>query len=457
MGLGYLLQWLRGSPAQAVTPALVDSLIAAIDQRLAAQLDAILHHPTFQALEREWRTVKFLVDRIDSRENIIVEMVNLSREDLDLDFQDSPEIGQSGLYRLAYVAEYGQFGGRPLALALAQYEIANSPEDYRTLSQAAEVGAAVHAPFLFPLSPKFFDLRSFADFDHTSEIGAIFQGQSRERWRALRAEEKSRYLALTWPGFLLRLPYTPTTVFTLNYEEKILDQATDCLWGPASAALALVMAESFALYRWCVNITYDHGGGILTGLLTRPSQALGSFSPRLCCQYQVSESLERTLAEEGIISLVARREPGQAFFLSANSPRRPQEFVGTPGPESEKAQAAALSHRLVTQLPYLMIVNRLAHYLKVLQRENIGSWKGATALETELNQWLNQFVTDMANPEPQARGRRPLRQAQARVLEEPGRPGWYRVSLTVRPHFKLLGASFDLSLTGRLEKMTWGV
>ena len=96
--------------------------------------------------------------------------------------------------------------------------------------------------------------------------------------------------------------------------------------------------------------------------------------------------------------------------------------------------------------------NRLAHYLKVLQREQIGAWKERTDLELELNKWIRQFVADQENPSAEVRSRRPLRAAQVNVSDVEGEPGWYRVSLSVRPHFKYMGADFTMSLVGKLDK-----
>jgi type VI secretion system protein ImpC len=101
----------------------------------------------------------------------------------------------------------------------------------------------------------------------------------------------------------------------------------------------------------------------------------------------------------------------------------------------------------------MMIINRLAHYVKVIQRESLGSMKDSPALEAELNAWLNQYVTDMDSPSPSIRGRRPLRFAKVEVRDVPGAPGWRQMSLRVRPHFKFMGASFTLSLVGRLDDM----
>ena len=100
----------------------------------------------------------------------------------------------------------------------------------------------------------------------------------------------------------------------------------------------------------------------------------------------------------------------------------------------------------------MFIINRLAHYLKVIQRENLGTWKERSDLERELNTWIRQFVADQENPAEEVRSRRPLRSAKVEVTEVEGEPGWYRASLHVRPHFKYMGSDFTLSLVGKLDK-----
>jgi type VI secretion system protein ImpC len=98
------------------------------------------------------------------------------------------------------------------------------------------------------------------------------------------------------------------------------------------------------------------------------------------------------------------------------------------------------------------VVNRLAHYIKVLQREQIGSWKEKGDLHRELNKWISQYVAEMDNPTPEVRSRRPLRMANVTVEDVPGEAGWYKVGIQVRPHFKYMGAFFTLGLVGKLDK-----
>ena len=80
-----------------------------------------------------------------------------------------------------------------------------------------------------------------------------------------------------------------------------------------------------------------------------------------------------------------------------------------------EGKAAETNYRLGTQLPYMFIVTRISHYLKVLQREQIGSWKERGDLERELNKWISQYVSDMDNPSAEVRSRRPLRKAAIAV------------------------------------------
>ena len=174
---------------------------------------------------------------------------------------------------------------------------------------------------------------------------------------------------------------------------------------------------------------------------------MGEIETKITTEVLVSDRREYELAEAGFIALTMRKGSDNAAFFSANSAQKPRYFGN-----SAEGKAAELNFRLGTQLPYLFIINRLAHYLKVLQREQIGAWKERTDLELELNRWIRQYVADQDNPSAEVRGRRPLRAASIGVEDVAGQPGWYRVSLSVRPHFKYMGADFTLSLVGKLDR-----
>ena len=434
---------------EPVKKAMVDRMIAEIDAKLSRQMDEILHNPEFQALESSWRGLKLLVDRTNFRENIKLEILNASKQDLLDDFEDSPEINQSGLYKHIYTAEYGQFGGQPVGALIANYFFDPSAPDIKTLQYVSSVASMSHAPFIAAAGPKFFGLESFTGLPDLKDLKDHFEGPQFAKWQSFREQEDARYVGLTVPRFLLRNPYDPedNPVKTFVYKENVAGSHEHYLWGNTAYTFASRLTDSFAKFRWCPNIIGPQSGGAVEDLPLHHFESMGEIETKIPTEVLVSDRREYELAEEGFIALTMRKGSDNAAFFSANSAQKPK-FFGI----SEEGKTAELNYKLGTQLPYMFIINRLAHYLKVLQREQIGAWKERTDLELELNKWIRQFVADQENPSSEVRSRRPLRAAQVIVSDVEGEPGWYRVSLNVRPHFKYMGADFTLSLVGKLDK-----
>jgi type VI secretion system protein ImpC len=432
-----------------IDKAAVDVMIAEIDARLSAQINEVLHAPAFQKLEAAWRGLKYLVDKVDFRENVRVEVLNVSKQDLIDDFEDSPEIPKSGLYRTVYSAEYGTFGGKPVGLIVSNYDFGPGPQDMQLLSNCAAVATMSHAPFICNTAPQMFGEESFENLPKLKDLKSLFEGPQYARWHAFRESEDSRYVGMCMPRFLLRLPYGQSTipVKSFNFEETAIGNHDAYLWGPASIAFATRVADSFAKYRWCPNIIGPQSGGAVEDLPLHQYKAMGEIQTKIPTEIQLTERREYELSEEGFIGLVYRKDSNNAAFFSANSPQKAKIFADT-----AEGKASELNYRLGTQLPYMFIITRLAHYMKVMQREQIGSWKERGDLERELNLWISQYVADMENPAPAVRSRKPLRSARIVVEDVPGQPGWYRCALQLRPHFKYMGASFTLSLVGKLDK-----
>jgi len=428
---------------------LIDTMVAELDRRLSLQVNEILHHADFQQLESAWRSLKFLVDHVDFRENIRVDLLNASKEDVHEDFEDSPELTKSGLYRLIYSNEYGVFGGRPYAMICAGYDFGPGPHDMDLLAKCASIAAMAHAPFISNASPEFFGEKSVLGLPYLKDLESLFKGPQYARWHSLRDSEDSRYVGLCLPRFLLRLPYSESTVPVKDFDftEDVSGHHERYLWGYASTAFATRVADSFAKFRWSPNIIGPQSGGAVDGLTLHQYEALGQLQTKLPTEILLTERREFELSEEGFIGLVFRKSSENAAFFSANSVQRVKFFGSTP-----EGKQAELNYRLGSQLPYMFIMTRLAHYVKVLQREQLGTWKERADLERELNAWLNQYVSDMDDPAPAVRARRPLRSGRLQVEEVDGQPGWYRCGLQIQPHFKYMGASFTLSLVGKLDK-----
>jgi len=438
-----------GHEPAKVSRASLDDMIAAIDRKLSLQVDAILHNAEFQKLESTWRSLQFLVDRVDFHENVKVELLHVTKDELVEDFEDAPEVVKSGLYKTVYTAEYGQFGGKPYACLIGNYEFGAGPQDIRLLQNTAAVAAMSHTPFIAATAASFFGIDDFNTLPNLKDIKSIMEGPQYTKWQSFRETEDARYVGLTLPRFLLRLPYGPDTapVKSFNYQENVSASHQHYSWGNAAFAFASRITESFSQYRWCANIIGPQSGGAVEDLPLHQYEAMGAIQTKIPTEVLISERREFELAEEGFIALTMRKGSDNAAFFSANSVQKPKHFgISAEGKEAE------LNYKLGLQLPYMFIVSRLAHYLKVIQREHIGTWIERSDLEQELNTWIRQYVSDMDNPMPGVRSRRPLRQAEISVEEVSGESGWYRVSLKVRPHFKYMGSYFTLSLVGKLDK-----
>jgi len=426
----------------------LDEMIAHIDTLLSAQMDEILHNKSFQELESTWRGIRFLVERTNFNENVKIDLLDATKEEILDDFENNLDITQSTLYKQIYSAEYGQFGGEPVGAIVADYELDKSNQDMTFLNKMSSIAAMSHSPLLTSLSAKFFGLDNFAELENIKDLKSLLEGPQYTRWRTFRENEDAKYTGCLVNRFLTRSPYIPedNPIKSFNYRETV-DKHDDMLWGNGAYAFATRLTDSFADYRWCGNIIGPKGGGAVKDLPTYTYENYGSVQTKIPTEVLITDRREFELAENGFITLTLRRDSNNAAFFSANSVLKPKVFPNTP-----EGKAAETNFRLGTQLPYVFLISRLAHYLKVLQREEIGTWKERSDVERGLNEWLRQYISDQENPPADVRSRRPFRNARVIVSDIAGEPGWYKIELLARPHFKFMGANFELSLVGKLDK-----
>jgi type VI secretion system protein ImpC len=452
-GTRKLLDELIRSEATApkIDKELINEMIADIDRRLSAQINELLHAEPVRKLEAAWRGLKYMVDQVDFRENVRLEIINVSKDDLRMDFEDAPDITKSGLYNTVYRTSFGTLGGKPYGVICSTYDFGPGTEDVQLLGKCAAVGAMSHAPFMANTAPKMFGVDSYTELPRLKDLQAVFEGPQYARWNSFRETEDARYVGLCMPRFMLRAPYgrreSELSVKAFDFSEEVIDEHERYLWGAASIAMTARIADSFAKYRWCPNIIGPQGGGSVHALPLHQYEKGGELQTKVPVEVSLDDRREFELAEQGFISMVFRKDSDNASFFSANSIQKPKIFAKTP-----EGLAAQTNYMLGTRLPYMFVITRLAHYLKVLQREQIGSWKSRSDLDRELNQWIRQYVSDMPDPPAETRSRKPLKKARITVEEVEGQVGWFRCSLHVLPHLKFEGAEFELSLVGKLDK-----
>lgn len=422
-------------------------MLVELDRRIGLQLDEILHHPDFLKLESTWRSLKFLVDRTFTTENCIVDILNVSKQALIEDFEDVPEIVNSRLYEIIYSSEFGQFGGRPYGVLVGDYEFGPGAQDIKLAQQIAAIANMSHAPFLAAADSKLFDIDSFAELSRLRDLEAIFHQERFAKWNAFRSSEDARYFALTLPKFRLRDTYGSDQgeLNSGGYRETVTDGIKHGVWGNAAYAFASRLVDSFAKYRWCINITGEENGKVDGLHMEKSDGAVNSL--RIPTQVLIPDRQERELIKYGFIPLSIHKGSDSAAFFSSNSIIAPKTFSN-----DQRGKDKALSHHMSSQLQYLFITCRIAHYLKMMQREHIGSWKNRSEVNHELNEWIRQYVSDMDNPTAAIRARRPLRRARIEVNDVQDKNDWYVIEILITPHLKYMGASFTLEETGKLDK-----
>jgi type VI secretion system protein ImpC len=431
--------------------AAINARIADIDQLLSRQLNEVMHAPELQKLEASWRGLHYLVQQTETSTLLKLKVLNVSKDDLLRDLERASEFDQSTLFKKVYEEEYGTAGGAPFSALLGDYEFSRHPQDMALLEKISQVAAAAHAPFIAAASPQLFNLDSFTDIGLPRDLAKIFDTVEYTKWKSFRESEDSRYVALTLPHMLLRLPYGPDTVpvQAFNFVEDV--DGTDhrkYLWGNAAYALGTRITDAFAKYGWCVAIRGLEGGGLVEGLPTHTFKTdEGEVALKCPTEIAITDRREKELADLGFIPLVHYKGRDFAVFFGTQTAQKPKKY------DTDAANANA---RLSAQLQYILAISRFAHYLKAIMRDKVGSFMSRGNCEAYLNRWINNYVVGSDDVGQEMKAKYPLREARIEVSEVPGKPGVYRAVAFLRPHFQLEELTISLRLVAELPQAAGG-
>ncbi len=425
----------------------INARIADIDALLSQELNAIMHAPEFQHLEASWRGLHYLVYQTETSTMLKIRVLNVSKQDLLRDLERATEFDQSALFKKVYEEEYGMFGGAPFGVLIGDYEFGRHPQDMALLEKISNVAAAAHAPFIAAASPQLFNLDSFTDVGVPRDLAKIFDTVEYAKWKSFRESEDSRYVALTLPHILMRLPYGKETVpvEAFNFEEEVDGtHHSKYLWGNAAYALGTRITDAFARYGWTVAIRGVEGGGLVEGLPTHTFKTdEGDVALKCPTEIAITDRREKELSDLGLVPLVHCKGRDFAAFFGTQSCQKAKKY------DTDAANANA---RLSTQLQYIMATARFAHYLKAIMRDKIGSFMSRGECETFLNRWINNYVVGSDEAGQEMKARYPLREARGDVSEVPGKPGVYRAVAFLRPHFQLDELTVSLRLVAELPQ-----
>ncbi len=431
--------------------ATIEAIIAELDKKLSDQLNQVMHHPEFQQLESAWRGLNHLVSNTETGVLQKIRVLNISKKEVakTLKRYKGTAWDQSPLFKKFYEQEYGQLGGEPYGCFVGDYYFDHSPQDVETLSGLSQICAAAHTPFISASSPGLMQMENWSEISNPRDLAKIFTTPEYAAWRSLRESDDSRYLALTMPRFLARLPYGAKTdpVAEFNFEEDAsAGDASKYTWANSAYAMAVNINRAFKEYGWCTRIRGVESGGTVEGLPTHtfPSDD-GGIDMKCPTEVAISDRREAELSRMGLLPLIHRKNSDVAAFMGAQSLHKAPEF--------EDATATA-NAALGARLPYLFASCRFAHYLKCIVRDKLGSFSTRDSMQGWLHDWVMNYVD--GNPETsseETKARKPLAGAEVTVDEIEGQPGYYSAKFHLRPHYQLEGMTVSLRLVSRLPSL----
>ena len=417
----------------------IKSLISGIDKLLSAQMNEVLHCPEVREMEGTWRGLWYLVNNTETDQKLKIRVMNISKEQLADTLEDfeGQMWDQSPIFKKTYTDEYSMFGGEPFGVMIGAYEFSNHPRDVGLLRNLSGICASAHMPFIAAASPRLFRMDTWQELPNPQDLQQIVSNPAYASWQSLRESEDARYIGLTMPRVLARLPYGADTVPVKGFafEEEVKGDHNKYVWMNAAFPMGVNINRSHKLFGWGTQIRGVENGGSVA--MKCPTEAA------------IDDRREAELAKLGLMPILHRKNTDLAAFIGAHSLQDDETRAGRL--VDPDAQA---NERLSANLPYLFPVSRFAHYLKAIARDKVGSFKERSDMQVWLTEWINRYV--LANPafaDDKARAKRPLAAAEVQVDSVEGRPGYYNARFYLRPHYQLEGINASLRLVSELPSV----
>lgn len=416
----------------------IENAIAEIDKQMSRQMSAIMQHDEFRRLEGSWRGLGKMVRESETGRSLKIKLVDFNKGELLDQFEDAPAVDRSPLFDALYQKEFGTAGGEPYGLLVGDYTFSHKDDDVALLRYMGETAAASHAPFIAAANPEMFEFDSFETFNEGKPVASGFDSPSYASWNAFRESDDARYVSLTLPHTLARLPYGKKGLGTDSFDYEELNNDTDgnplpkdnsqLVWSNAAFDLGLKMTQAHTAFGWCTAIRGLDNGGKVENLpnLTYKSLA-GDLQQQCPIEVNLTDEREKELSDLGFLPLVHYKNTNYGVFIGSQTTQKPKVFA-----DPDATSNSAISARL----PYIMASSRIAHYLKVMGRDMLGSNLEVNDIQKVLQTWIDQYTNSGAVGNTE-RSKTPLCESRILVVEQPGRPGAYSAVAHLRPWLQL--------------------
>lgn len=398
-----------------------DFLYADLEVCLGELLNQLLHFEPFAQLETRWRQVFSLSASARHHKASELVLLNVSKDALAEDLDGI--ITHSQLFDRVYNHEFGQFGGQPFNLLVVDFYIQQTEQDLALLDALAAIGRSAHLPVVLPVSTKFLGFKGYEQL----------LGHSLNEWlesprfmplHRLAERAHSRYLFLVMPDQVVRSPYQGD-YSGLFFQEQLDAEGEALLWGSSCYSLAATVLNTFDLQTAFSQMTGSYFGRELLHKPYKDRIADLELSP---LEVELSASMVADLSRHGFCVLNALSEQNTSYFTQLNS-------FHVLSLEDDSVSPDA-------QLPFLLTVCRIAHMMKRVFREQIGSMDEPEVLRQKLEQWLKNFVVNLEAPALDVMMKKPFRNAEVVLNSKEG----CLMEVRLQPHLRYMDERFQLSL-----------
>ncbi len=225
----------------------VAAMKTAVDEALSTAMRMVLHHPEFQSIEAQWRSLDLIARSVEDDDTLDVILYDVSAEEIAADLASEEDLAQTGLVRLLTEEPLDEENGRGGYSALiGLYTFEETPPHAELLGRIGRVAAHVDAPFISAITPAYLDIKK--EDRHPLVV---------KTWDTFRAMPEAGHVGLASPRFMLRRPYGAKSepIYEFDFEEFTeAEGLRGMLWANPAVLVTILLAQSFKQNGKAMNL-----------------------------------------------------------------------------------------------------------------------------------------------------------------------------------------------------------
>lgn len=288
------------------------SMVGAVDKTITEVMRSILHDRRFMEIEAAWRGLFFLVRRTETSSDLRIFILDLTKEEAAEDVKDA----ENSLVKRTLTKGAN---GDPWAAFFGNYAFTADVDDAAAVVRIGKIASTAKTPFVSHIRPEILGIQALADQPDPDDWDFSGQNAAGKLWAAIRGLPESKFIGMTMPRFLARLPYgaatEPAESFTFEEFDDPGDRE-DLLWSNGCFIAAHLLAASYSQFGWQFGEQYVQDvDGLPMYVFRKEGQTISQPS----AEVQLSQNAAERLMEYGVMPLVSFKDSNRVRLLRLQS------------------------------------------------------------------------------------------------------------------------------------------